>query len=270
MVDEPRSPEDSGEIDSLGAAPTRAVGGAEKSDGGRRVRLPRSGRRRRPLARVLLVIGLIIALALVPALLSSLKKTPRNMVGISYGGGPIEAAHFQKIVQPGSGLFFNGLGDSLYLYPADTQSYIVSKSENEGNVRGVDSIISPSRDRVQIEYQVAVYFKLNVDRLKDFHDQLGLQYAATRPTGGTSSSRTRSGSRSRTPSRRTPGSTTSRTSTATPTTSSPSRPTSSRSSPSASRERSDSRSSAGRPTCQGASAPRRSSSSRRSRSPTTS
>jgi regulator of protease activity HflC (stomatin/prohibitin superfamily) len=105
------------------------------------------------------------------------------MVGISYGGGPVEAAHFQKVVEPGSGLFFNGVFDPLYLYPADTQSYIVSKAEGQGAVKGPDSIIAPSRDRVQVEYQVAVYFKLNTDRLRDFHDQLGLQYSAYNANG---------------------------------------------------------------------------------------
>jgi hypothetical protein len=107
----------------------------------------------------------------------------RGLAGISYGGGPLESAHFQRVVMPGSNLFFNGLLDPLYLYPADTQSYIVSKVPNEGAVKTADSIVSPSRDRVQIEYQIAVYFKLNIDRLQAFHDQLGLQYTAYRSAG---------------------------------------------------------------------------------------
>jgi hypothetical protein len=129
------------------------------------------------------VLVLVLALAALPALGSSLKKTPRNMVGISYGGGPVESAHFQRVIQPGSGLFFNGAFDPLYLYPADTQTYIVSKAKGEGAVARADSIVSPSRDRVQVEYQVAVYFKLNVDRLRAFHDELGLQYGAFRSSG---------------------------------------------------------------------------------------
>jgi hypothetical protein len=129
------------------------------------------------------VVLVVLGLALAPTAASSLKKTPRNMVGISYGGGPLEAAHFQRIVMPGSGLFFNGLLDPLYLYPADTQSYIVSKVPNQGAVKVADSIISPSRDRVQIEYQIAVYFKLNIDRLQAFHEQLGLQYSAYTSAG---------------------------------------------------------------------------------------
>ena len=142
------------------------------------------------------------------------------MVGISYGGGPFESAHFQRIVKPGSSLFFNGWFDPLYLYPADTQNYIVSKTVGQGAVTQPDSIISPSKDRVQIEYQIAVYFRLNIDRLRAFHESFGLQYAGVHlRAAGRSSSPTRSVSSSRTHCRRRPGSTTSPTSTAAPTSS---------------------------------------------------
>lgn len=180
MTDDPRSSGSPNDLDGLGAAPTLPAG---KGGRARRLSPPRGIGRRGPVGRVLLVVVLAVVLALVPVLLSSLKKTPRNMVGISYGGGPIESAHFQRVVEPGSGLFLNGAFDPLYLYPADTQTYIVSKSEGEGELARADSIVSPSRDRVQIEYQVAVYFKLNVDRLRAFHDELGLQYGAFDESG---------------------------------------------------------------------------------------
>jgi regulator of protease activity HflC (stomatin/prohibitin superfamily) len=48
----------------------------------------------------------------------------------------------------------------------------------EGSTQRPDSIIAPSRDRVPVEYQVAVYFKLDSDRLRDFHEELGLKYEA--------------------------------------------------------------------------------------------
>ncbi|MGH8978364.1 MAG: SPFH domain-containing protein [Acidimicrobiia bacterium] len=145
------------------------------------------GKRRRPrisagLIALIVVVG-VVMLAFVPALASGFKKTPREQVGISYGGGPIEGSHFQRIVQPGHALFFNGLFDPLYLYPADQQSYIVSKATDEGNVEGADSIVAPTKDRVQVEYQIAAYFKLNTDRLRDFHEQLGLQYEAYTDAG---------------------------------------------------------------------------------------
>ena len=74
-------------------------------------------------------------LAFTPAFIGGLKKTPRNMIGISYGGGPFEAAHYQRIVQPGSGLFFNGFYDPLYLYPSDQVNYIISLSRESAQRR---------------------------------------------------------------------------------------------------------------------------------------
>ena len=112
-----------------------------------------------------------------------LVKTPRDRVGISYGGGPLESTHFQRIVQPGSHLFWNGIFDPLYLYPADQVNYIVSKQAGVGSQKSPDSIVAPTKDRVQVEYQVAVYFKLNVDALRAFHEQLGLRYRAYTTSG---------------------------------------------------------------------------------------
>src|SRR4051794_29217898 len=175
MVDDEEFRDDP-DIDDLGAAPTLPASGS-----GRDRDRPPSGatprrKRKRPTVLIVAVVLIVLALAVAPVASSTLKKTPKNMVGISYGGGPIEASRFQRIVLPGSGLFFNGFFDPLYLYPSDQQNYIVSKNVGEGAVSQPDSIIAPTSDRVQIEYQVAVYFKLNIDRLQAFHEQLGLQY----------------------------------------------------------------------------------------------
>ena len=132
---------------------------------------------------LLVVALLIILLAFTPAFISGLKKTPRNRIGISYGGGPFEATHFQRIIQPGSGLFFNGFFDQLFLYPSDQQNYIVSQNYGVGSSLKPDSIVAPTKDRVQATYQVAVYFKLDTDRLRAFHEQLGIQYKAYTPAG---------------------------------------------------------------------------------------
>jgi regulator of protease activity HflC (stomatin/prohibitin superfamily) len=171
------------EVDALGAAPTEPA--AKKK---RRLRLPRSEDEpktplRLPLKRrgvlvLVLVLVPILVVALIPAVAGAFQKTPRDKFGISYGGGPIEGSHFQRVVEPGNGLFFNGWFDKLYLYPADQRNYIVSKVESEGSTRRADSIIAPSQDRVPVEYQVAVYFKLDSDRLREFHEELGLKYKA--------------------------------------------------------------------------------------------
>jgi regulator of protease activity HflC (stomatin/prohibitin superfamily) len=170
------------ELTPLGAAATLPAGTPPKD---RKPRERRKWFRRGGSAMlvVVLIIAAVVLLAFVPAFASGLKKTPRDRVGISYGGGPIEGSHFQRIVKPGHALFFNGLFDPLYLYPADQQSYIVSKTPGQGNVKGPDSIVAPTKDRVQVEYQIAAYFKLDTDRLRDFHEQLGLRYKAYTSSG---------------------------------------------------------------------------------------
>jgi regulator of protease activity HflC (stomatin/prohibitin superfamily) len=178
--------------DQLGApaplgAPEPVVAGPEnRRGGGWRPRAPRSAR------WLLLIPVALVALALVPTFVSGLEKTPRDRVGISYGGGPFEGVHFQRIVQPGSNLFFNGFFDDLYLYPSDQVNYIVPQQTartalqaqtQEDQQRAPDAVVAPTRDRVQVSYQVAVYFKLNTDELREFHEQLGLRYRAY-TTGG--------------------------------------------------------------------------------------
>ena len=111
------------------------------------------------------------------------RKTPREFIGISYGGGPIEGAQFQKIVDPGHDLFFNGFADRLYLYPVTQRNYIISRRGEEGDVHGSDSVTAPSSDAIPVTFEVAVYFKLNTDLLQSFHENIGLKYEAWEAEG---------------------------------------------------------------------------------------
>jgi regulator of protease activity HflC (stomatin/prohibitin superfamily) len=193
LSDRPQNPLDADVEDDLGAAPTlpgarsRDRSEAAADDAGadvdatpreRRLRLPRTGGR----VAVVAVVVLILLLALIPAVASTLEKTPRDKYGISYGGGPFEGAHFQKTVAPGSALFFNGFLDDLFLYPADQQAYTTAAAD-DGDPSTGGPISAPSRDQVTITYQVAVYFKLNTDQLRAFHEQLGLNYSASTDEG---------------------------------------------------------------------------------------
>jgi hypothetical protein len=143
------------------------------------------GDRRRMLRGAALVAAAVVALVVLSTLATSVKKTPRDQIGISYGGGPIEGAHFQGIHPPGSGLFVNGFADKLYLYPVTQRNYIISRRNDEGDVRGEDQVTAPSKDRIPITFQVAVYFKLNTDKLRKFHEQIGLKYRAWTDDGFT-------------------------------------------------------------------------------------
>ena len=172
------------EEDPLGAAATVPLGKKGDKDAGGGAGGPSRPRRtvRVRGAGLLVVIGLVL-LALLPLLASSFKKTPRDRVGISYGGGIFEGTHYQRLVAPGSSLFFNGVADKLFLYPAGQRNYIISKAKDEGATKRVDSVTAPTRDRVQVDYQVATYYKLNTDLLRAFHEQIGLRYAAYTDAG---------------------------------------------------------------------------------------
>lgn len=127
--------------------------------------------------------GLLVAVVLLILLFNSVKKTPRDQIGISYGGGPVEGAHFQRVVQPGSSLFINGFADKLYLYPVTQRNYIVSRMADEGDLHGEDVVNAPSKDRIQVGFQIATYFKLNTNKLQKFHEQIGLKYGAWEESG---------------------------------------------------------------------------------------
>lgn len=124
------------------------------------------------------VFVVVLGIVLVSTLVGSVRKTPRDKIGISYGGGPIEGQHFQRIVQPGSNLFVNGFADKLFLYPVTQRNYIISKRTDEGDVQGEDFVTAPSKDRIAIQFQAATYFKLNTDKLRKFHENIGLKYRA--------------------------------------------------------------------------------------------
>lgn len=139
----------------------------------------------RPNVLISVVVGFIVVIAVAIVIATGFTKTPRDKIGISYGGGVFEGAHFQKIVPPGSNLFFNGIMDRLYLYPVTQRNYIISSRADEGDVIGEDFVSAPSRDRIEVDYEVAVYFKLNTDLLREFHENIGLKYQAWTDDGWT-------------------------------------------------------------------------------------
>jgi hypothetical protein len=129
---------------------------------------------------VLIVLGAVIAAWLLFSLVFAwpFAKVPNGYVGLSYGGGIFEGQHFQGEKSGPTGLFINGWGDHLYLYPTTQRNYIISQNADEGD-RGVqDSITALDADGVPVQYEMAVYFKLNLDKLQEFHQNIGLKYHA--------------------------------------------------------------------------------------------
>ena len=122
------------------------------------------------------VAATVLATAFVS--LGALKKTPADRIAISYGGGPVEGNQFQRIVAPGSSLTFNGLLDAWYEYPVTQRNYIISMRPEEGDIAGADTVVASTDDKITVQWELAVYFKLNTALLRQFHDNIGLKYQA--------------------------------------------------------------------------------------------
>ncbi len=150
----------------------------------RPLRPERAGLGGLPPRRIVLFSGMAVMLVFFVVLgLGALKKTPADRIAISYGGGPIEGNQFQRIVRPGSALTFNGLLDSWYEYPVTQRNYIISMRPDEGDISGADTVVASTDDKITVQWEVAVYFKLNTALLRQFHENIGLKYQAWTEVG---------------------------------------------------------------------------------------
>jgi hypothetical protein len=131
------------------------------------------------LVLLLLVLFALSGVACIPGT----KTTPQDRVCVSYGGGPFEGKKFQGVHEPGKGRFINGLFDDLYCYPVTERSYIITSRPNEGDAHYADSVVAPSQDNIQLTFELATYFQLNVDKIADFHSAIGIKTAAYEDDG---------------------------------------------------------------------------------------
>ena len=150
--------------------------------------VPSGIRGRAPAVRgvVVAVIGivlLVVVITLISGLATTFRKTPADQIALSYGGGPFEGNQFQKIVEPGSGLVFNGVYDKWYEYPVTQRNYIISRRDDEGDVAGNDVVVASTSDKVEADWEIAVYFKLNTSIIRQFHETIGLKYQAWSSSG---------------------------------------------------------------------------------------
>lgn len=136
-----------------------------------------------PSRRVVLAAGatvtaFVVALIFVIMFVTGWRSVPPDKVLLHYTGGPVQGTHFKQIIDPGSSTKFYGLLEHFYYLPATQRNYIISKNADEGDRHHADSIQSPSKEGVNFDFQLAVYFKLNTDPavVKQFFEQICLKY----------------------------------------------------------------------------------------------
>lgn len=129
---------------------------------------------------VAFVAGCIIAvIALIVFIFTATyESVPPDKVALHYTGGPIDGTRFVSVVEPGSGAKFYGLSENLYMIPATTRNYIISKNVDEGDEKKADFITAPSKapENVSFTFEGAVYFTVNTDPavIKQFFEQVCL------------------------------------------------------------------------------------------------
>jgi hypothetical protein len=130
------------------------------------------------------VVGVMAASALMMSGCTSQAEVDR--VGLKYTGGPLEGKHFDGIVEPGSGVQFVGVFDTVAWLPAGQRNYIVSSSPGEGDREDVaDKIVVPAKGGVKVAFELSVYFKLNTrdDVIRNFYEQICKKYHCTEEDG---------------------------------------------------------------------------------------
>jgi hypothetical protein len=119
-----------------------------------------------------LVAGLALVLV---AVLSGCAETAADQAAVHYNGGPLEGASFNRVISPGSGQTFLGPEDDAYHYPTTTRDFTASNRSEDGPET---SAISCPVDGVNTEWTVVVYFRINTQKLRGFHENVGMKYKA--------------------------------------------------------------------------------------------
>lgn len=119
------------------------------------------------LAFITLVVGFITL---------SWESVPPDKIMLHYTGGPFDGTKFVEVVQPGTSTKIYGLSENFWFLPTTQRNYIFDKNPETGDKGTVDFIIGVSKDNVQFEFELAAYFKLNLDpqTLRQFFEQVCL------------------------------------------------------------------------------------------------
>jgi regulator of protease activity HflC (stomatin/prohibitin superfamily) len=119
--------------------------------------------RRKGSRRMATLVAALLGLALIVGV-SGVKVSRGNVgqVGVVRNGGPLDTRTIRQIIMPGQGLTYIGLfSQSPHEYPAShvTLKYTVTGRATPRPQPGVDTIILPTKDGVQVGIDAAAFFR---------------------------------------------------------------------------------------------------------------
>ena len=145
---------------------------------------PKSGGRKMLLRGFLLAVVAAVVRGFRAAGCTRVSTAPDEVV-LHYAGGMFEANQFERCINPSSGATYLGPGDTSFSYPFGQRTF-----DFTGSAQAESKPISiVSKDNVQMTVAGSATFTLNTDcqTLRQFHERIGLKYAAYLDDGETSS-----------------------------------------------------------------------------------
>ncbi|GAA0964806.1 hypothetical protein GCM10009555_002790 [Acrocarpospora macrocephala] len=102
-------------------------------------------------------------------------STDAGVVAVIRDGGPLDESGIRQVLNPATGPTWTGFWSTAHTYPAQQRIYTITSDAKRATTLGVDEVIVPSGDGVNVGVEGTFYFTLNLDHetLKAFDDRYG-------------------------------------------------------------------------------------------------
>ncbi|MFI0485593.1 SPFH domain-containing protein [Actinomadura sp. 9N215] len=126
-------------------------------------------------AIVVAVLLVVVGIPLLSALFGGYERTSGGEIAVIRNGGFFDNNKIRQVIDPGSGRVWIGLYSQTHKYPAQQRYYTITSNAGKGERPGVDVVIVPSADGVNMGIEGTLYFTLNQDHaaLRDFDNKYG-------------------------------------------------------------------------------------------------
>ncbi|WP_214109265.1 SPFH domain-containing protein [Acrocarpospora catenulata] len=124
------------------------------------------------------LIGVLLAALTGLALITyatGFTHTDAGVIAIIRDGGPLDESGIRQVLNPATGPTWTGFWSTAHTYPAQQRIYTITSDPKRATTLGVDEVIVPSGDGVNVGVEGTFYFTLNLDHetLKAFDDRYG-------------------------------------------------------------------------------------------------
>ncbi|GIH24691.1 hypothetical protein Aph01nite_30010 [Acrocarpospora phusangensis] len=102
-------------------------------------------------------------------------QTEAGVVTVIRDGGPLDDSGIRQVLNPATGPTWTGFWSSAHAYPAQQRIYTITSDPKRATTLGVDEVVVPSGDGVNVGVEGTLYFSLNLDHetLKAFDERYG-------------------------------------------------------------------------------------------------